>query len=123
MNPKWIPLRRVVLGASLALVLAGCASSPTTPSPEIAQRIATAQTRADHESLATYYTQEASRARDVSALHRRMAASYQARPSGERGSASMVAHCNSLAKSYEDNVATYEGMAAAHRQMAAQAKP
>lgn len=123
MNPRWTALRRVALGASLALVLAGCASSPSSPPPDIAQRIAAAQTRAEHESLAAYFTQEATRAREAAALHRKMATSYQARPVGERGSASMVAHCNALAQSYQNSVALYEDMAASHRQMATQAKP
>lgn len=123
MNAQWTTLRQVALVASLALVLASCASSPASQPPEIAQRIAAAQTRADHESLATYFTQEAARAREAVALHRKMAASYQARPVGERGSASMVAHCNALTQNYQNSVAMYEDMAASHRQMATQAKP
>lgn len=123
MNANGTLLRRVALGFSLALVLAGCASSPTSPPQDIAQRIAAAQTRSDHESLATYFTQEATRAREAAVQHRKMATSYQARPVGERGSASMVAHCNALAQNFENSIAKYEDMAASHRQMAAQAKP
>ena len=123
MNARSTLLSRAAIGLSLALVLAGCASNPTPPSPEIAQRIATAQTRAEHESLVAYFTQQAAQAREAAALHRKMATSYQARPVGERGSASMVAHCNGLVQGFEKSVATYEEMAATHRQMAAQAKP
>jgi hypothetical protein len=123
MNKTSILLGRAAMALALGLVLAGCASSPTSPPQEITQRIATAQIRADHESLATYFTREAAQAREVAALHRKMAKSYQSRPSGERGSASMVAHCNALAQGYENSVSMYEDMAASHRQMAAQAAP
>jgi hypothetical protein len=123
MNANGTSLRRVALGFALALVLAGCASSPASPPPDVAQRITAAQTRSDHESLATYFAQKAAQARDAAALHRKMANSYQARPIGERGSASMVAHCNGLAQNHENSVAMYEDMAASHRQMATQAKP
>jgi hypothetical protein len=123
MNKTSTVLGRAAIALALALVLAGCASSPTSPPQEITQRIESARTRADHDSLATYFTQEATQAREAAALHRKMAKSYQSRPSGERGSASMVSHCNALAQGYENSVSMYESMAASHRQMAAQAAP
>lgn len=123
MNANWTLARRVALGLSLAIVLASCASNPTSPPPEITQRIAAAQTRSDHESLATYFAQEATRARAAAASHRQMARSYQNRPIGERGSAGMVTHCNALAQSYDNSASMYDDMAASHRQMAAQARP
>ena len=123
MNKTSTPLGRAAMALALALVLAGCASSPTAPPQEISQRIATAQTRSDHESLATYFTREATQAREAAALHRKMAKSYQSRPSGERGSASMVLHCNAIAQGYENSVSMYQDMAASHRQMGAQAAP
>ena len=107
----------------LSLVLAGCASGPTAPSPELLQRIEAARTRGDHEALATHYTGEAAAARAMADNHRKMAKSYQGNLSGGRGGASMPAHCNAIVRSQEGIAAEYEGMAAAHRQLAKQAQP
>jgi hypothetical protein len=59
----------------------------------------------------------------VAAEHRKMASSYQGMYAGGRGGASMPAHCNAIVRSQESIAAEYEGMAAAHRQLAAEAKP
>ena len=66
-------VRRTTLALLVLGALAGCASGPAPVAPELVQRIETARTRADHESLASYYTQEAVKARETAALHRRMA--------------------------------------------------
>ena len=123
MNANLTVVRRAALGFSLALALAGCASSPSSLPPDIAQRIEAAQTRADHESLATSYTQAATKAKENAALHRNMAKSYQIQAAGGRGGASMPAHCNALAQDYDRIAAENDAMATAHRQMAVQAKP
>jgi hypothetical protein len=123
MNKTPTLLGRAAIALALALVLGGCASTLTSPPQEITQRIESARTRSDHESLATYFTQEATQARQAAALHRKMAKSYQSRPSGERGSASMVMHCNAIAQGYENSVSMYEDMATSHRQMAMQVAP
>ncbi len=114
---------RIVLLLLLSAVFVGCASGPNAPSPELLQRIESARTRGDHEALATYYNQEAAKARAIADNHRKMAKSYQGNLSGGRGGASMPAHCNAIVRSHESIAAEYEGMAAAHRQLAAQAQP
>lgn len=115
--------RRIASAMLLSLVLAGCASGPTAPSPELLQRIETARTRGDHEALATHFRQDAARARATAETHRKMGKSYQGNLAGGRGGASMAAHCNAIVRSQESIAAEYEGMAAAHRQFAAQAQP
>lgn len=115
--------RRIATMLLLSLVLAGCASGPNAPSPELLQRIESARTRGDHEALATHYSQEAAKARAIADNHRKMAKSYQGNLAGGRGGASMPAHCNAIVRSHEGIAAEYEGMAAAHRQFAAQAQP
>jgi hypothetical protein len=107
----------------LSLVVAGCASGPNAPSPELLQRIESARTRGDHEGLAAYYSQEATKARAIAENHRKMAKVYQGNLAGGRGGASMPAHCNAIVRSHEGIALEYEGMATAHRQMAAQAQP
>lgn len=115
-------LRTLGLALFLGAVLAGCASTPQSPPPEITQRIQTATTRADHESLASYYTNEAATAKASAENHRKMARSYQAQVS-QRGGTSMAAHCNAIVQAQEGIAATFEKMAAEHREMARQAKP
>lgn len=113
--------RRIATVVLLGLVLAGCASGPNAPSPDLTQRIELARTRGDHEALAKYYDGEVAKARATAENHRKMARSYQGNLSGGRGGASMPAHCNAIVRSHEGIAAEYEGMAAAHRQLAAQA--
>lgn len=115
--------RRVVSALLLSAVLAGCASGPTVTSTDLLQRVEAARTRSDHQSLATYYDQQAAAARAMAAEHRKMSVSYQGMLAGGRGGASMPAHCNAIVRSQESIAAEYEAMAAGHRQMAEQAKP
>lgn len=122
MNANLYWVKRVSLGILVAAALAGCAASPSSPPPEIAQRIEAAKTPADHQSLADYYTQEAARARDKVLEHRKMAKGYQNMAAVSRGSG-MLTHCNGLVQSYESAAAEYDALAVAHRQMAVQAKP
>ncbi len=123
MKASLIFVRRASLSLAAALVLAGCASGPLATPPEVSQRIEAAATRADHESLAVYYVQEAAKARESAALHRKMATRYGGYASmGQKGGPSMAAHCNDIVQSVEKTAASYDAMAASHRQMAAQAK-
>lgn len=123
MHANLILARRVAIGITTALALAGCVSGPPSPSPEIVQRIEAASTRADHASLATYYVEEAAKARASSATHLKMAKSYRFQATSGRGGTSMPAHCNALVQSYEGIAKEYEAMATSHREMAALAKP
>lgn len=108
---------------TVGVALSGCAGPSSAPSPELQQRIERASTPADHESLATYYTQEAAKARAQASEHRRMAKSYQGIVNGGRGTASMPAHCNAIVASFENIATEYDLMAVAHQQLAKQAKP
>lgn len=116
--------RRLAAIALLITVgLAGCAEFVTTPSGAIQQQIEAARTPADHQKLADYYTKEATAARARAAEHRQMGKSYAANPPGGRGGGSMSSHCNSTAASYDEIATRYDAMAAAHRELASQAKP
>jgi hypothetical protein len=70
-------------------------------------------------ALALTYDQEAAAARATAAEHRKMARGYRIGRSG----GSMEAHCNNIVRNYEAVAAEFEGLAADHRQMAAQTKP
>ena len=123
MNTHLKSSRRIASVLLLCVVLAGCASGPQTPSPDLLQRMESARTRGDHEALAAYHDREASAARAVAEDHRKMAKSYQAMVVGGRGGASMIAHCNSIVRLYEGIAAEFEGMAEGHQYLAKQAPP
>lgn len=118
MNMYWKLLRRIVPLLLLGAVLAGCASGPNNPPPEIVQRIEAARTRGDHEGLVAYYDREAAAARTKAAEHRKMAKSYQGMTVGGKGGSNMPAHCSSIVNLYESMAIEYDGLAADHRQMA-----
>ncbi|MBL8348453.1 MAG: hypothetical protein JNN03_23705 [Rubrivivax sp.] len=115
--------RRAVAALSVAFVLAGCASGPGSPSPELLQRIESAKTRGDHEALAMYYEKEAKSARAMADEHRKMSRAYQGTPYGVRGGASMPAHCNANIRNFEAAAAEYEALAKGHREVAATVQP
>jgi len=116
--------RRIAAALLLAgIALSGCAGLATAPSPALQQQIEAARTRADHEALVKHYAGQAAAARAKVAEHRRMATSYQGMIGGGRGGGSMPAHCNAIASSYEGIATQLDAMAAAHRQMAEQARP
>jgi hypothetical protein len=115
--------RRIASLLLLSVVLASCASGPFAPEQDPVQRVEAARTSSDHQALATYYDQKAAAARASAAEHRKLGSSYAGNYAGGRGGTSMVAHCNAIVRSQESIAADYEAMAAAHRQLAGQAKP
>ena len=120
MNMNLNSSRRLASVLLLSVVLASCASSPSTPSPDLLQRIEGARSRSDYEALSAYYDKQAATSRVIAAEHVKMARSYQM-PAGGRGSASMPAHCNAIARQNEGLAAEYEAMAGEYRQLAKQA--
>jgi len=123
MNTNLKSTRRFASMLLLSVIFASGVSAQTPTSSELLQRIEAARTPADYEALATYYDQQATAARGISAEHRKMAKSYQGMVAGGRGGASMPAHCNAIAGKNDGLAADYAAMAAAYRQLAKQAKP
>lgn len=123
MKLNWKSLSLTASVLLIGVVLAGCASGPSNPTPEMVQRIESASTRSDHEALAATYAQDATAARAKAVEHRRMARSYQGMTTSGKGGANMPAHCNSLVNLYESMATEFDGLASGHRQMAAAAKP
>jgi ABC-type uncharacterized transport system auxiliary subunit len=122
MNAHPSTARNLLLAVAVVAALAGCAAGPWNPPPDVAQRIATASTRADHEWLADYYREEIGKARQAAEQHRRMARAYRSESPYARGT-NWQSHCESLIRTSEAMAAEYERMAAGHRQLAAEAKP
>jgi hypothetical protein len=88
---------------------------------DMADMVKNAKTAADHEALATMYDKEAADAKSMAAQHRQMAKSY-AGVSGKQFATAMPQHCQSLVKSFDEQAAMYEKMAAGEREAAKRAK-
>ena len=87
----------------------------------VEQMIAEAKTPADHEAIAAYYEKEAQEAHQQHAEHQKMSDSYAQVPVLKTKTGA-VAHCNTIAKKYEDIAKEYEALAKMHKEMAKPAK-
>ena len=87
----------------------------------IEQMITEAKTPADHEAIAAFYEKQAQAAHQQHAEHKKMSDSY-ASVSVVKMPTGMVAHCNTIAKKYEEIAKEYEALAKMHKDMAKHAK-
>ena len=85
------------------------------------QRITEAKTPADHEALAAVYEKEAQAARQKQAEHLQMRDAY-AQIQVLRSKTGAIAHCNDIAKKYEEIAKENEALAKMHQEMAKPAK-
>jgi len=85
------------------------------------QMITGAKAAADHEALAASYEKEAQEARQKQAEHQKMSDAYATIPVLKTKTGA-VAHCNAIAKKYEEIAKEYEALAKMHREMAKAAK-
>ena len=83
----------------------------------IDQMIAEAKTPADHEAIAAYYEKQAQAAHQEHTEHQKMSDSYATIPVLKTKTGA-VAHCNSIAKKYEDIAKENEALAKLHKGMA-----
>src|SRR5262249_30594888 len=81
-----------------------------------------AKTAADHEGLAATYDKEAATTKEQAAAHQKMAQSYKSNSGKGTGASAMPQHCASLVKTFEEQAAMYEKMAATERAEAKSAK-
>jgi hypothetical protein len=105
------------LGLSIALIAGPVAFAAETsaPTPEILQKIQSANTPADHEALAKYYQDEAASAKAAEQLHRKMGQGYQ---NYQKGGMNMYGHCVSISKMQASLAAEYIKMADEHKKLA-----
>ena len=87
----------------------------------IEQKIREAKTPADHQAIAAFYEKEAHAAHAKHDQHLGMAKSYGAIPA-LKDKAKAVAHCESVAKKYQEIAKENETLAAMHKTLAGQAK-
>ncbi len=87
----------------------------------VEQMISEAKTPAEHEAISTYYEKEAQAAHQKHAEHQKMSDSYATIPVLKTKTGA-VAHCNTIAKKYEQIAKEYEALAKLHKNMAKSAK-
>ncbi len=89
---------------------------------DIAAKVQSAKTPADHEQIAKFYDAESTAATQSAAMHRKMAKTYKGMPaqSGGKGSgvSAMPQHCESLAKNFDAEAEHFKSMAQTHRDLA-----
>jgi hypothetical protein len=86
----------------------------------VAERVASAQTAADHEALAAYFDSQAAAAAAKIKLHEKMLTSANQKISG-KSAASWEMHCKSMIRSYKEAQKEAEALAEAQRGMAKEA--
>ena len=122
MKATRIWVQSLMLGLFLGIAVADFAIAQEVTSSDLAQRIQTAKTPADHSALADYYAKEAANAKAQADQHAKMEKLYLAERASGKGLSSISAHCKNIVKQYQQMAADYDAMAVAHRE-AAKAKP
>jgi hypothetical protein len=124
-------LGRVLMTFGVAAILAGGGlltpwALAEMPGSDMAGMVGSAKTAPDHEALAAQYDKDAAEAKANAEMHRKMGAAYKGQPAVTGGKAvgasAMPQHCDSLAKSFDEQAAMYEKMAATERELAKSAK-
>jgi hypothetical protein len=89
---------------------------------DLDSKIAAAKTAADHEAIASCYDDMAKDAQAKQAEHKSMGAAYRKMGGAAVGKLNLPQHCDYFTKTFGTDAKMYEQMAAAHRQMAKNAK-
>ena len=96
--------------------------APTAQAAGIEEKIAAANTPADHEAIAAYYDGEAKEAQDKADEHKKMGEAYKKGGGSYANKTHFHEHCEALARNYAADAKEYRALAAAHRDMAKKAK-
>jgi len=101
-----------------ALVIAASAFA-TAGDDDMAAKIASAKTTADHEAIAAEYTRQADEARGKAEKHDKMGKSYTG---ALKEKLHLDEHCKTIADGYRRTAKELDAVAAAHREQAKQSK-
>ena len=122
-------MRRGTMLTAFAIAAAMFIAAPPTwracaemAGSDMADMVKNAKTAADHEALAAQYDKAAADAKEHAAMHRQMAQSYKSNLGKGTGASAMPQHCANLSKSFEQEAAMYQKMAATEREEAKRAK-
>lgn len=132
-NRRWLVLGAGTLFAAPVLTFGGCAAEGPVKPAGPQQKIEAARTRADHQELAAVYEQQAGADKEAMERHRDLARAYErgwvwagptvgSASSVRRGNQSLVAHCENLARIYQQAAEENLALAKEHRQLAAETK-
>lgn len=118
--------KNIAAGAAVLVVVAlGCVFLRPVVADDhmthMEQMITRAKASADHEALVASYEKEAQEARQKQAQHQQMRDAYATIPVLKTKTGA-VAHCDAIAKKYEEIAKEYEAMAQMHRDLAKAAK-
>jgi hypothetical protein len=84
---------------------------------DVAAAIGSAATKADHERIAAYYTQQADELDAKIAQHVQMSKAYRHAGTGKHGGIPMDGHCDKLIETYRSAAAANRELAKAHQGM------
>jgi hypothetical protein len=108
----------LVLAASAMPVIQASAQEEVVTEDNLAQKIESAKTPADHEAIAVFYDKEAADAEAKSKFHHSLHKSYQ---SFKMKPVDMWNHCDEIGKYYGGIAKQARQLATAHRAMAHEA--
>jgi hypothetical protein len=115
--------------AAAILILGGCAAEGPVKPAGLEQKIEAARTAADHQDIALVYERQAEGDRAASERHRNLASAYERgvvwrgpKVGTAKRTDSMVAHCENLARIYQQAADENLALARAHRQLAVETK-
>jgi hypothetical protein len=124
--PQWMHLGAGAFLVTAVLTFGGCATEGPVRPAGLGEKIEAARTRADHQAIAAVYERQAQDDKRASEQHSGLARIYSRRQYSSGGVAgpnpAMVAHCQNLARIYQQAVEENLALAKMHRQMAAEAK-
>jgi hypothetical protein len=113
-----------IISIAFALLTVGSFSSlpvgSATEEKSIEQMITGAQTPADHEAIAAFYTKQAQEAQKKADEHKKMEEWYQKHPALNKSGFS--SHCGLIARNYQTVAKEYEDLAKMHKEIAKSAK-
>ncbi len=100
-------------------VLATSVSLGAWAQADLANSIANAKTKADHEAIASAFDKQGEADKALADHHTKMAQAYTSAPWVKAGGAAMVKHCKSLAANYKSAASNNAAMAKMHRTLGA----
>lgn len=115
-------LQMIAITFVAASMTLGVAAQTTAGAATLADKIASASSKADHESIAAEFDKQADTDKAAAERHRKMAGAYTSAPWSKSGGTGMVGHCKALVKDYEKAAKQNAELAAMHRAIGAKLK-
>ncbi len=112
-------LTQLIGAAIVGIALSQGAYAQTPATTSLADKIASAKTRADHDAVAAEFDKQAETDKASAERHRKMAQAYTTAPWSKSSGAGMVSHCKALIADYEKAAKQNAEMAKMHRAIGA----